>query len=82
MCQQLTDCEDGMVCQAENATKPAAFGQRVATASIMVCLCDEEGGWYEDLKGHHCSGSTKQTASRFFVWFSFILVALLYVKEI
>lgn len=63
LCQKLTDCEDGMVCKPENATKPAAFGQRVATASINICLCDEEVGWFEDARGFHCSGSTRDTGS-------------------
>ena len=52
-----------MVCVSENSTKPAAFGQKVASSSIMVCLCDEEGGWIEDSKGHHCSSAPELAAA-------------------
>lgn len=52
-----------MVCKPENTTKPAAFGQRVATTSISVCLCDEDDGFFEDGRGHHCAGAAGLTAS-------------------
>uniref|UniRef100_A0A336L3L3 CSON002765 protein n=1 Tax=Culicoides sonorensis TaxID=179676 RepID=A0A336L3L3_CULSO len=58
LCQELINCEDGMVCAVENATKPAAFGAKVQPVSqYKVCLCDEADGWVEDLRGTHCSGA-------------------------
>lgn len=72
-----------MVCASENATKPAAFGQRVASATINVCLCDEEGGWLEDLKGHHCSAAPKLVAaSMMLIVVSLVAVMIQSTKQI
>lgn len=58
LCQELDNCEDGMVCESEISTKPAAFGAKTSTNQYKVCLCDKEGGWEEDVRGHHCSTAT------------------------
>jgi hypothetical protein len=70
LCNEVDDCEDGMTCAVENATKPAAFGAKAQATSYKVCLCDDEDGWYET--GNHCSA-----AINLFSGFSPILIGLL-----
>lgn len=82
LCQELINCEDGMICAIENATKPAAFGAKVQPASqYKVCLCDEADGWVEDLRGTHCSGAFNVAAGFAPLFFGLFVGMLLAQKQ-
>lgn len=82
MCQELENCEDGMVCVQENATKPAAFGVKQSTNQHKVCLCDEEAGYEEDLHGHHCSKATNLMSGFASMTFSLLIGFVLARKQV
>lgn len=62
MCIDSNQCEDEMVCMAENATKPTSTGFNRNSNSnnvtpTRICLCDEELGYVEDVQDGRCNGN-------------------------
>lgn len=82
LCQELDNCEDGMVCEPENATKPAAFGAKVSTSQYKICLCDEVAGYEESISGHHCSKAANFMAGTASTIVSLLMGFILAQKQI
>lgn len=60
MCTDSNQCEDEMICVAENVTKTTTTGlsrnQHQQPPPSKVCLCDEENGFVEDPEDNRCNG--------------------------
>lgn len=56
-CGDTDDCEDYMICRADNATKTTlAKGVKDYSMKEKLCLCDEDNGYVENIVDKHCSG--------------------------
>jgi hypothetical protein len=65
-CRRTDDCEDYMVCRVNNSTKTTILStiSKDNSKKEMLCLCDEEGGYMENIYDKHCNG--KQERKVFF----------------
>lgn len=62
MCIDSNQCEDEMICMAENMTKVTTgtgFNRNTnnnhVAAPTKICLCDEELGYVEDVQDSRCN---------------------------
>lgn len=56
MCSNVNECDEGMICAIENATRISTFGKITGgTPNTKACLCDEENGYEEDTRDYSCN---------------------------
>ncbi|CAD7085152.1 unnamed protein product [Hermetia illucens] len=79
MCSNVNECDEGMICAIENATRISTFGKITGgTPNTKACLCDEENGYEEDTRDYSCNMGDFQAYTSFFVpVFSVILSLIL-----
>lgn len=59
-CKKTEDCEDNMICSMVNGTKTTILGSLSKDNSNRdrLCLCDEDGGYMENIIEKHCNGES------------------------
>jgi hypothetical protein len=66
-CRRTDDCEDYMICRVNNGTKTTILNSlsKDNSKKEMLCLCDEESGYMENIYDKHCNGEESQSAQTF-----------------
>jgi hypothetical protein len=60
-CRRTDDCEDYMTCRVNNSTKTTILSSisKDNSKKEMLCLCDEESGYMENIYDKHCNGERR-----------------------
>lgn len=84
MCVDTNQCEDEMVCAADNSTKSTGFNRNSNSGppAAKICLCDEENGFTEDVQDNRCNGAIQMVTSIFMPLLYVILGKILSTKPL
>lgn len=59
MCIDNNQCEDEMICVADNSTNKSTGFNRNSNSGpppMKICLCDDAAGFTEDVQDNRCNG--------------------------
>ncbi|CAO1311386.1 unnamed protein product [Diamesa tonsa] len=82
-CGDTDDCEDYMICRADNATKTTlAKGVKDYSMKEKLCLCDEDNGYMENVVDKHCSAAVQNFVTGVVSYFAALLFYFVVTQKV